>query len=247
MGIAMNRSQRMGLTLCMVIGLVNTARANDEAGAVIDKAIKAAGGAENLAKMKAQTWKEKGTYYGMGNGLPYSGVYAIQFPGQFRMEIQGIFTIVVDGDKGWVKAGENAMDMEKEQIDEYRESNHAGHLTMLLPLKSKKYTLTSTGETKVNNLTAVGVKISHAGHRDVTLYFDKETGLLVKSATKVKDMEGSKEMVDQESFLSNHKEVDGVKVPMKLVIKRQGKLYLEAENEDVKLVGKLDAKVFAKP
>ena len=31
------------------------------------------------------------------------------------------------------------------------------------------------------------------------------------------------------------------------VVKRQGKLYLEAEIEEAKLVGKLDAKVFAKP
>jgi hypothetical protein len=247
MGIAMNRSQLASLTLCIVVGLANTARADDEAGAVVDKAIKAAGGAENLAKMKAQTWKEKGTYYGMGNGLPYSGVYAAQFPGQFRMEIQGVFTIIVDGDKGWVKTGENATDMDKEQIDEYKESNYAGHLTMLLPLKSKKFTLTSTGETKVDNLTAVGVKVSHAGHRDVTLYFDKDTGLLVKMARRVKDLEGNKEEVDQETILSQHKEVDGVKFPMKLVVKRQGKLYLEAENEEVKLVGKLDAKVFAKP
>jgi hypothetical protein len=245
----MNQSKLASLTLCLyaVIAWASMARAEDNASAIIDKAIKAAGGAENLAKMKAQTWKEKGTYYGMGNGLPYTGVYAIQFPGQFRMEIQGIFTIIVDGDKGWTKMGDSATDMDKEQLDEYKENNYAGHITMLLPLKSKDFTLKPAGEIKMDNLTAVGVQITHAGHRDLTLYFDKDTGLVVKMARKVKDLEGSKEEVTQESFLSNHKEIDGVKVPTKLVVKRQGKLYLEAEIEEAKLVGKLDAKMFAKP
>src|SRR5208282_5412821 len=83
------------------VGLVRSGDDKD-ARAIIAKAIKAAGGEAKLAKLKASTWKEKGTYYGMGDdGFPYTANYAIQWPGQFRLEVEGVFTIVLDGDKGW--------------------------------------------------------------------------------------------------------------------------------------------------
>src|SRR2546427_242862 len=77
----------------------------DDGRAIVTRAIQAAGGEAKLAKFQAFTWKEKGTYYGMGEGLPYTGVYAINRPSQFRMEIEGVFIVVVNGDKGWVQAG----------------------------------------------------------------------------------------------------------------------------------------------
>jgi hypothetical protein len=51
----------------------------------------------------------------------------------------------------------------------------------------------------------------------------------------------------QEVFYSNYGDVDGVKFPMKILITRDGKPYVEAENSDVKAVDKLDEKLFAKP
>src|SRR5205807_2708706 len=69
----------------------------DDARAIVNKAIQAAGGEKKLAKHNAVTMKEKGTYYGMGEGLPYTGNYSFQWPNQFRMEIEGVFLIVVNG------------------------------------------------------------------------------------------------------------------------------------------------------
>src|SRR5262249_6555727 len=75
--------------------LTGVGRADDnECRAIIDKSIKAVGGSERLAKYKAQTWKEKGTFYGEGAAQPYTGNYAVQWPDQFRMEIEGVFTLV---------------------------------------------------------------------------------------------------------------------------------------------------------
>src|SRR5437762_6020316 len=103
-----------------VAALVTTgaARADDApaARAVIDKAIKASGGAAGLDKFKAHTFQETGTYYGMGAGLPYTAKVAVQRPNKIRMEIVNVFTLVVNGDKGWVKAGDMVMDMEADQL-----------------------------------------------------------------------------------------------------------------------------------
>ena len=53
------------------------------------------------------------------------------------------------------------------------------YLSQVLPLTDKTYPLTGAGEAKVNDRPAVGVKVTARGHRDVTLYFDKESGLLL--------------------------------------------------------------------
>src|SRR2546421_358888 len=101
------------LVSCLLVLVVGAARAEDsaEARAIIDKGIKASGGQEKLAKYKAETFKEKGNYYGMGNALPYTGVYQVQMPDQMKMEIQGVFVMVLDGDKGWMNANGTTMEL----------------------------------------------------------------------------------------------------------------------------------------
>src|SRR5712692_2340260 len=70
-----------------------------EAKAVIAKALKAMGGEDKVAKFKAHTWKEKGTYYGMGDGIAYTATYAVQWPDKFRMDIEGYGLFVSNGDQ----------------------------------------------------------------------------------------------------------------------------------------------------
>jgi hypothetical protein len=218
-----------------------------EAQTIIDRAIKAVGGEEKLAKFKSHTWTEKGTYHGMGTAQPYTGKYAVQWPDKFRMEIEGFFTMVLNGDKGWVSMGGATEEMSKEQLAAQKEGQFSGYVSTLLPLKDKAFRLAPVGEAKVGDRPAVIVKVTHEGHRDVLLFFDKENNRLLKSEYKAKAQEQGGQEVKQEVFYSNYGDVDGVRFPMKILITRDGKPYVEAENSDVKAVDKLDEKVFAKP
>ncbi|HEV3003474.1 MAG TPA: hypothetical protein VGX78_03390, partial [Pirellulales bacterium] len=101
----MTTISRSILTLVVSFSWV-AAAGGDERGdalAIVKKGISAAGGAEKLAKANAQTWKEEGTYYGMGEGVPFTSNCAVQFPDRFKMEIESFFLIVLDGDMGWAK------------------------------------------------------------------------------------------------------------------------------------------------
>src|SRR5262249_23048421 len=108
------------------------------------------------------------------------------------------------------------------------------------------FKLSTIGESKIEKRTALGVKVTRKDHRDIDLYFDKETGLLLKSETRVKD-DGSGQEVAQESFYDDYKEVQGTKQAMKFTGKRDGKVFVEAEATEIELAEKLDASVFAKP
>jgi len=241
----------LGVALAGLVALaaVHPARADDpkQARAVIDKAIRASGGAEKLAKYQGMTWKEKGTYYGMGDGLPYTATYTVQWPDKMRTEIEGVFTVILNGDKGWVDMGGESKEMTKDQLAEEKEERYARWVATLRPLTQKGFTLTPLGDSKVEGEAAVGVKVSHKGHRDVELFFSKKTGLLIKSAHRAKDVtQGGKE-VHQEVFYSDHKDVRGLQIPMKIVVKRDGKQFVEGEESDVKPVEKVDDKQFDKP
>ena len=242
----MRRILSIGVAVGLALAFTSSLRA-DEPKQIIDKAIKAAGGEEKLAKFKCHTWTSKGIYYGAGNEIPYTADYAVQWPDKFRADIKGFLIIVLNGDKGWMKMGDNAMEMNADQLAEQKEVQHAGYVTSLLPVKGAGYTLAPLAEAKVADRPAVGVKVSSKGHRDVSLYFDKETNLLVKGEWIVKAQEeGDKEMT-QETLYGNYRDVEGAKLPMKVTINREGKKYVEGENSDLKAVEKPDEKMFGKP
>ena len=235
------------LTVGLLLALTGSGRAEDkDSPAIIEKAIQAVGGKEQLAKFKAYTWKEKGTFYGEGAAQPYLGEYAVQWPNQFRMEIKGVFTLVFDGDKGWLTEGGTAKEMNKEQLAQQKESSYAGWVASLLPLSDPGFQLSPLGESKVGDRAVVGIKVAHKGHNDVNLYFDKENALLRKSEYRYKDWMSGGER-DMVTTYDAYKQFGSLKLPTKVDMQRDGKKFVEAEVEEYKPVEKLDASVFAKP
>lgn len=243
----------------LVIGLLLLAavpvRAGDQADAkvILDKAIKAAGGEKKLAaRYKAGTSKGKGKINLMGTEIEFTFEAAVQPPKQSRRRSEGDFngmkferTEVLNGDKGWVAFMGNTEEMSEDQLAAAKEDLYAGWVVTLVPLKDAGFKLAPLAETKVADHPAVGVKVSHQGHKDVNLYFDKEKGLLVKVERRIKDMQGQD--VDQETFYTDYKEDNGVQRATKQKTKRDGNDYLDIEITEFKPVDKFDENTFAKP
>jgi len=218
---------------------------DDAARAIINKAIKAGGGEKNLARFESTIMKEKGTYYGMGEGLPYTSVIHMVRPDRFKMEVLDVFTLCLNGDKGWIKTGQDVMDMPKEEVEIQQINQRAGWIMSLLPLKDKAYAVEAAGAADVDGVKTSVVKVSRKDYPTVTLYFDKKSDHLVKSQFKTKSSEQKKEVMAEFRF-SEFKTVDGVTMPHHVVMKHDGKLFVEADVTEMK-AAKLDAKTFAKP
>lgn len=235
----------------------NSGRADDQADlqALVSKAIKAHGGEENLGKFKAITVKMKGTVNTNGMAIDFTADVSYQMPAQLKnatdVEVNGMkFTVVqvYNGDKGWVKVNDNVMEMEKDAVTEAREQLHAQWITStLLPLKDKAYKLTSAGEMKIDGKEAVGLLASHKDYRDITLFFDKKTGLLLKGEWRAKDFQNGGQEYTAENFYSDYKDFGSVRRATKLKQKRDAKDFLEVEFTDYQGHEKLDDSVFAKP
>lgn len=216
--------------------------------ALVEKAIEAIGGHEALEKHKAAMWTEKGTYYGMGEkGLPFTGKYAVQWPDQFRMEIENVFTMVINGAKGWVKSGDKTLDMDQKQLDVMIFNHKAGYMATLLPLKDKAFQLSNAGEAKIYERPALAIKVSREGYPEVKLYFDQATGLPMKIEYRTKSPEKDFKEVTTETYYKNYKRVEGIRTPTTIIIKQDDKVFVEADITELKAVGKLEDSTFAKP
>src|SRR6516225_4444171 len=108
----MNRFFGAVLAAVFVIGLGTQTRAADDKDtkAILDKAIKALGGEEKLAKAKAATWKTKGKISFGDNDNAFKGEVSVQGLDHSRQEFEGDlgkFVMVLAGDKGWMAFGDN--------------------------------------------------------------------------------------------------------------------------------------------
>jgi hypothetical protein len=227
-------------------------RADDQADAkaLIEKAIKAAGGAENLAKNRAGTVQMKGKFYGQGDATDYTGSVTWQAPDNVRVEIEGTgfkFVQVLTKDKGWYALNGNTTELDKEQLAEAKEEQHADRVAELSPETLKMAKLELLGEMKVGDKPALGVRVEVKGYRGVSLFFDKETHLLVKSESRGKDVIGGGEEFTNEKLYSDYKKIGGVQVAHKVAIKRDSKKWVDSELTEYKVVEKIDASQFAKP
>lgn len=238
------------LAVCLMVAAPTLAdEADVRAQKIIDRAIKALGGKKALKKTHVMLMEEEGTFYGMGQALPYQGRYYMAMPNRTRFEIVNAFLIVRDGDKGWMKTQDVVTPLTDAQIKEAKLESHCQHMASLIPLAraNKKLKLSLAGEEEIEGEACVGINIDAKGQRQTQLYFSTKTGLLKRTSYVVAPEElGGKEVVDSILHL-DYKEIDGVQVSMTQKMTRDGKKFVEGKMTKVEFPEKADDAQFAKP
>jgi hypothetical protein len=202
--------------LVVLLATAGRSSADEAAQGILEKAVKALGGEAVLARQSAALIKLHGNFqFAPNQTMPFTGEVMTQPNGDFKytldLTIGGMqmnFTMVLTGDKGWRNLGTPGMieDLDPASLAEMKRSRYYDRVTSLLPLlKEKAFTLSSLSEIKVEDKPAVGVKVSSKGEPDISLYFDKESGLLIKTSYRYKQAPTEKEML-QESIYSDYRE-----------------------------------------
>ena len=120
----MKRIFGIAFVAALASGYGTSILADDEvAKATLDKAIKALGGEEKLAKLEAFTWKSKGKLIINGSDNNFNSHVTVQGFDQYRSEFEGEFNgntvkgvTVLNGDKGWRKFGDQLTEMNEDQV-----------------------------------------------------------------------------------------------------------------------------------
>src|SRR5262249_16814694 len=239
---------------CALLLAASPVRAQeDEARAVLEKAIKAHGGAEKLAQAKAVQTKGKGKMQLMGNDAAFTIDSQVQFPDGFKNAMQMEFnnmnfaiTAVFNGKKGWVSVLNMTKEFEEKDLQAIHRSLHAEGMGRLVHLRDKKFKLSPLGEAQVNDRAAVGLLVTCEGKPDVNLFFDKQSHLLVKLEYRTTAPMSAQE-VTETRFYRDYKEIDGRQSPTRIEVQHDGKVYLDLEVTEARVVDGFDDSVFARP
>jgi zinc protease len=243
----------------MVLGLAlaSAGRASasdrDDALEILGKAIKAHGGEEALAKAAQLSRKGSGTIIlFMEKEMPFTDDLTVGLPGRFRLAVDIMvekqkmrIMLVVNGDTAWQDNGGRVEETSKERLAELQEEAYVQWMSLLMPLKKNTdFQLTPLPPAKIGGRPASGIKVERKPFPAIELYFDDDTKLLVKMQRKTK--QGGID-VRKESYFSEFKEVEGVRLPFHIVETLNDKKFSDLKVDSYKLLEKADDKLFGKP
>jgi hypothetical protein len=241
------------LAVSLLLG-AGESRADEQADAkaLLDKAMQAMGGEAKLAKLRTASVKGKltGSPGGQEISVELEGTW--QGMNQYRADAdiqeggrntKGV--LVLNGAKGWLKHMDRTEEAPEAIAAFLQNVFHAGRMPVLLPaLADKAYAPTLLAEVKVGTRAALGLLLSHKDRKDVSLFFDKENGLLLKTEIRLTDPNGKE--ITVEYRYNDYKDFDGVKLSGKIAIKLDN-MELTMELKEIKPVDKVDDSQFDKP
>jgi hypothetical protein len=242
------------LMVGLLLASMPRGRADDnDVRALIEKAVVAHGGEANLAKLQMVRVKSKGTLKITGMTIAFTSDLLYQLPGKSKNKLtlklpdEKLAVVqVLNGNKAWETVAGETKNIEGDELQALREDCYSNNVESLVPLlKEKAFTLSMIDGANVNGKPAAGVKVQAKDHKDIDLYFDKETDLLVRVVRKAYDAESMKERTF-ETVYSNFKDFNGVKQPAKARLSKDGMKFADVEVTDLKVLDKVDPNEFNK-
>jgi hypothetical protein len=246
---------RVALAICLPVAAAGPLPAGDpaEVRQILDRAIKATGGAAKVSRLRAVSWQGSATF-----AEPGGNEIALKFEGsaqgwdQYRLEAEAQengqtvkLLLVVNGAKAWALERGVVKEAPKDEIGPVRDFLYGLRAVQMLPaLKGKGVGLSHLGELKVADRAAVGLAVSQNGRPEVHLFFDKANGLPLKSSVRLKLPDGREK--ELEFLFADYKDFDGLRHFTKVTV-RLDERDTVAELSEVRPLGELDASAFARP
>lgn len=216
---------------------------------IIERAIAAQGGEAQVAKLVDGSWRAK--VKGRRAKMEIAGEIVHQGLNKGRISTSSSWygltlkvVVVTNGDQAWRTINGVTREVSGRDLDEMRDGGYRSRrVRFLLPLlREPGFTLTSLPETMVATAPATGVRVNREGHRDVDIYFDTATGLLVKIESRL--VMPGKPPVVLEQVCSGYREFDGVKLATKFTKYENGKVHSIEEITDLLFVDHIDDEEF---
>ena len=248
--------------LALLLASPAPARADDtDVKAVVDKAVKALGGEEALARAGAFSYTTR-SLRRVREGSPNEVVTRTTVQGIERHRTEAFAPgpvvegdraeslNVSDGDRGWLEVRGQVRELNAQLVASYRLLTATDAASVnLAPLRDGSSKVEASGEEAVDGRPAVGLKVTRP-EGTFTLYFDKESGLPVRWKSRVILQTGSPGR-DYSMTYHDYKDFGGLKVATRRLWssiqggEQKGNLVMDLT--DFKALDKVDPATFAKP
>jgi hypothetical protein len=221
------------------------------ARAIVERAIAAQGGPEQVAKL-FKSWRAKVS--GTAGPLEITGTILHDGPERGRIATQietggkKIEVIAItDKERAWQIIDGKSREVTGDELKEMQDGGwRSRKVRFLLPLVTEKgIELSVLGESQVADRPAVRVGVKSKGHRDIDIFFDKESGLLVKTESHVIGPDKQQKVLEQ--VFSDYKDFDGLKLATTFTKYENGRQTSVEQITELKFVDRIDDSEFAKP
>lgn len=144
---------------------------------------------------------------------------------------------------GWESNGPNVRELAGSDLTRMRNANQ---LFSFLKLKEQYTRLRPNGRDKVGDRDAYVIAAARSDNDLDRLYFDIETGLLLRRVSYMRTMIG---VIPEEWDFEDYRDVDGVKMPFTIKVSSvdAGNPYMVRKFTEIKLNGPVDDSKFAMP
>ncbi len=209
-----------------LLSLMTSPGLSQEASDILKKIVDAQGGKKALEKIEDIT--SSGTIELIQMGMTGSMTMYKKEPNKVRMDIEVmgmIITQAFDGETAWgVNPQTGSTEEMPEQQAEYMKRNALGVDALIYP---EKYGIAFAykGKEKIEEKDYLLLEQTFPGGHKATLYIDPKTYLTYKTKSTAMDQMGVE--VEQETFESDFKKVNGMTIPHSIIIFQGGEEYLK--------------------
>jgi negative regulator of sigma E activity len=241
----------LGAAIAAVFYLVSDSFVHAEdpaAAAVLDKAINALGGREQLAKAEAFSWTARWIQGGLSNFESQTTMQGLDHrrmeTGNDRLRI----IQVVSGDKGWARHGNVTRKLMGEELAFWIQDTYLEAIPItLLAIQSRRLKCQAADDEQVSDKPAAVLKITGPDGKDFALYFDKDSGLPVKEVAKMSGYGPAHRELLREVTFADYKDFNGIKKATKVEFKTNVRISHVLEVTEFKILEKVDPKTFVEP
>ena len=224
-----------------------TAATDPAATALLNRIIEAKGGIAALRKVSSVI-AEADTAFQLEQGtLPSTTRTYVAYPDKFRVDakIKGVDVVqVYDSGSAWVQDPAGIHEAPVPMREDFRNSVRRDTIPMLIAASEGKNAVKILPEEGRDGRVLRVLEISGAQLPPVRLYIDPQ-GLIARQAFAAPGPDGKP--VQVEEVFSDYRKVDGIMVPYKAELVRQGRTILTRTIRTVTLNAPVDAALFVRP
>ncbi len=229
-----------------------TAEETAKAMSIVDRAIKAHGGAERLARLKVQIQHLKGPVLVRDSYLSSEREMKTVFPSAIRLSVK-LFEpsgnheseLFFDGKAGWEKSESGTLtEISPELCSNVLAEIEYMQILSLIPLKDGTYRMRPVTGIPVGRQETDAIQVQRKTGQLLNLYFDRQSGLLLRTYGPHTELRVQQ---TREVLFSDHKSFDGLMLPTHFTDKRDGSAVYPENTVDYTFPPRIDPAEFAKP
>ena len=213
--------------------------------ALLAAVVKASGGLEAFRAVNNTTVKTTVTIFmPQGNTMEASTTDITVYPDKTRSDVTlpfGQMTQVLTPSEAWASGPQGIQDLEESRKRETKASLFRDMFRLFQMSGTGALIAQALGESEVEGKMTEGFLVKDAEGNSVKMYLDSHTHLVVKREYEGTTMMGAANI---EEFLSDYRDVDGIKMPFHAKVMANGEPYVEAQVEEIYVNTEIDPKLF---